>query len=378
VTELPVELVESPPAFAALLERLQDQTVVGIDTEAASFHRYKDRVYLLQLSSRTHTAVVDPLAVDGLPGLGAWLARDTTEFVFHDGDYDLRLLRLEFGFRVARLFDTRIAAQFLGEPSVGLAAQLERRFGVETDKRLQRADWSSRPLTPEMVRYAATDTRYLPALRDAMRDELERIGRLEWVAEECALLSTVEWPAPEPAEQAFLRLKGARALDRRGLAVLRELYVWRELAAVRTDRPLFRILGTEALLAMAAKRPRTAKGLESIRGVGRETAARRGAQLLEAIERGLAVPDRDLPAFQRAPRFRSDPEFEALLARLKTWRAGLAERLGLPAGLLAPNAILELAARKRPATLAELASLPNVRRWQVSAFGDELLGVLRR
>jgi ribonuclease D len=378
VSTIPLELVERDAALHDLLARFEREAVVGIDTEAASFHRYKDRVYLLQLSSRTATAIVDPLGTGGLGPIGPWLGTGRTEFVFHDADYDLRLLRLEYGFEVGRLFDTRIAAQFLNEPSVGLGALLESRFGVKTDKRFQRADWSLRPLEADMLEYAATDTHYLIPLRDQFHDELVRIGRFAWVQEEFELLTKVEWGEPESPDEGFLRMKGARRLDRRGLAVLRELHRWREDTASRLDRAQFRILGNDSILHLATSRPTTIPALEQVPGMGRETIARRGAELLEAIGRGLRVPDAELPAFPRPPRVRPDPAFDVRLEQLKAWRLGLAERIGLPVGLVAPNALLEGVARRTPHSLEELATVPGIRRWQVGEFGGELLGVIAR
>lgn len=372
----PVEVVETPAAFAALLDRIHHEPIVGLDTEAASFHRYRDRVYLLQVSSPTHTAVVDPLAVGGLPGLGELLAESSIEFVFHDADYDLRLLYHEYGYRVAHLFDTRVAAQFAGESSIGLAAVLLSRFGVTTDKRFQRADWSARPLSPAMIAYAATDTRYLVALRDSLRSDLERLGRLAWVEEECTLLTQVEWAPPQPPEEAFLRFKGARTLGRRGLAVLRELFTWREREAERLDRATFRILGNEPLLAMAAEPPDSLDSLARIRGVGRDLQARRGSELLAAIRRGLDLPESELPRFERGVRPRPDPAFDLRLERLKAVRTELAATYLLPPGLLCPNATLEAIARRMPAGPAELEAVPGVRRWQVNTFGDRLLGAI--
>jgi ribonuclease D len=376
VSAIPLELVAEPGRLAELVDRVRDEPIVGMDTEAASFHRFRDRIYLLQLSSPSTTTIVDPLGTGGLESLGGWLTGGRTEFVFHDADYDLRLLRLEYGFQVSRLFDTRVAAQFLNEPAIGLAALLETRFGVKTDKRYQRADWSARPLAPEMLAYAATDTHYLLPLRDAFREELTRAGRLAWVEEECALLTRVEWDPPEAPEEAFFRVKGSRHLDRRGLAILRELYVWREHLSTRLDRAAFRVISNETMLTLAQRRPRTISALEQIPGVGRETIARRGGELLEAIHRGLALADADLPAFPRHPRIRPDPAFEARVERLKEWRKGLAERLALQPGLVAPNALLENIARRTPGTEEELLLVPGIRRWQVGEFGREILTVL--
>ncbi|MBM4186107.1 MAG: ribonuclease D [Gemmatimonadetes bacterium] len=369
----PTDLIETPTALAAVLERFRQEPVVGIDTEAASFHRFHDRVYLLQISTPRETAVVDPVAVGSLETFGSWFQGNDTEFVFHDADYDLRLLHKQFGFRLRRLFDTRIAAQFLGLERIGLAAILEERFGVATNKKWQRADWSARPLSPEMIEYAATDTRYLTAVRDQFRAELEAKGRLGWVEEECQLSRSVEWGLADPPEVAFLKAKGARDLDRRGLAVLRELFSWRERLAARLDRALFRIVSTEVLIELSARRPDTPDALVRLRGIGTEIAARHGADIISAIRRGLAIPEAALPGFERRPRHRPDPTFEARLERLKAARTAVAERLQLPAGLVAPNATLEAIARAAPRTIAALGQIPSVRRWQVTEIGPTLI-----
>lgn len=375
-TTVEPRLIADRPGFDSLVAEWQDEPVVGIDTEAASFHRFRDRVYLLQLSTPSQTVIVDPIGTNGLESLRPWFDHGTTQFIFHDADYDLRLMHREAGLRVRNLFDTRVAAQFLNLPGIGLAAILESRFGIRTDKRFQRADWSARPLTLDMLTYAATDTHYLPDLRIAFREELTAIGRLGWVEEECQLLTAVEWASPEPPEQTFLKIKGARDLDRRGLAILRELHIWREGIAERLDRALFRVIGNETLVSLASAPPQDLKALERIRGIGAENAARRGPEILAAIERGLAVPDSDLPAFPRHPRYRPDPAFDVRVERLKAWRATLADRINLPPGLVAPNATLEGVARAAPTTTDELLNVAGIRRWQAIEFGNELLALV--
>ncbi len=371
-------LIADTPAFEALVATWRDEPVVGLDTEAASFHRFRDRVYLLQLSTPDQTVIVDPVGTNGLEPLRPWFDHGNTQFIFHDADYDLRLMHREAGLRIRSLFDTRVAAQFLNLPGIGLGAILESRFGIKTDKRFQRADWSARPLTKEMLTYAATDTHYLPDLRIAFRDELLGLGRLSWFEEECELLTKVEWPAAEPPELTFFKIKGARDLDRRGLATLRELHVWREAIADRLDRALFRVIGNEALVVIATQRPRDIPALERIRGIGAENIARRGAEILQAVERGNAIPEAELPAFPRHPRYRPDPAFDSRVDRLKAWRTTLAARIDLPPGLVAPNATLDSVARLAPTTVAELLAVPGIRRWQVGEFGTELLGLVAK
>jgi ribonuclease D len=371
-----VLFVERQEAFDDLLPELAASGQLAVDTEAASFHRYSDRVYLLQLSSRERTLVVDPLTVTDLTRFGAVLADPGVEIVFHDADYDLRLLEREFGIRATRLFDTRVAAQLLDEPGIGLAALLEKYQGVTLDKRFQRADWSRRPLSEDMLRYAATDTKHLLQLRDVLAERLEAAGRAAWAAEEFALLEDVRWGPAEDEEPAWLRLKGAKALKPRELAVLRELHAWRDEQAKRLDRAAFRVLNNEPMLAMARALPADLEALKGIPGIGSETISRRGPQLLAAIERGRAIPDSRLPRLERPPRRAPDPILEARVERLKALRNRLAANLGLQPGVLCPNGTLEAIARTNPRTLEELAAVPELRHWQRREIGRELLAAV--
>lgn len=368
--------IDTQAAFETLLAELGREPLLAVDTEAASFHRYHDRVYLVQLSSRTRTAIVDPLAVTDLAPLGRLLADPGVEVVFHDADYDLRLLDQQYAFRAARLFDTRVAAQLLNEPGIGLAALLEKYLDVRLDKRFQRADWSIRPLPPEMLEYAASDTRHLPALRDILRARLAEVGRLTWAEEEFALLERVKWGAVEDDEPGYLRVKGAKLLRGRHLAALRELHQWREETAASTDRAAFRILNTEPLLAIAKALPADVSALRAIRGVGPDLVDRRGREILAAVQRALDLAEGDLPRIERGPRRVPDPALEARVDRLKAKRNELAARLQLAPGVLCPNATLEAIARARPRTIDELRGIPGIRRWQAETFGAELLEVV--
>jgi ribonuclease D len=373
-----IRLIQTQDELERLFERLRTEPLLAVDTEAASFHRYKDRVYLLQLSSRQETAVVDPLSVTSLAPLGDVLTNSSIEIVFHDADYDLRLLSQEYGFRGNNLFDTRIAAQLLNEPGVGLAALLEKYLGVQLDKRYQRADWSARPLTPEMLEYAAADTRHLPVLRDLLKERLGERGRLEWAEEEFELLSGVRRGAPEQEEPAYLRLKGAKALGGRALAVLRELVQWREDLARRTDKAAFRILNNEPMLLMAKSPPRDLAALKAVRGIGQEQAERRGREILAAVQRGLEIPEKDLPRIERPPRRVPDAAYEARLERLKAVRNVLATRYDLAPGVLCPNGILEAVARINPATPEQMSQIRELRRWQLREIGSGLLAALQQ
>lgn len=368
-------LVGEQGPFEALIARAIATGQVALDTEAASFHRYHDRVYLVQLTAGGETSVIDPLTIDSLEPLGQLLADTTVEKVFHDADYDLRLLYHEFKFTARRLFDTRIAAQLLGEPSIGLGALLQLHFGLTPDKRFQRADWSARPLTEGMLEYAAGDTSHLNELRDILRSKLIEKKRLGWAEEEFVILEGTRWDGGivDPRE-SFIRLKGARVLDRRGLALLRELYDWRETTASKLDRAAFRIMGNEVLIHLAASPVSTLEDLAKVKGVGRDVAERRGAELLDAMERGKAVPEAELPRFERGPRRPEiDPTYEFRLEKLKVRRNQLAIDLGLQPGVLCPNGTLEAIARAQPPSVEAMAGLPGLREWQRHELGAAFL-----
>jgi ribonuclease D len=372
----PHRYVRSNAELATLMRLVSHEPLVAMDTEAASFHRFVDRIYLIQLSTKRETAIIDPLTVDDVAALGAILADPAHEVVFHDADYDLRILDRDYGFRAKRLFDTRIAAHLLGEPAVGLAALVEKHVGVTLDKKYQRADWSRRPLPPEMLEYAATDTRYLLELREKLRGLLEARGRLAWAEEEFRRLEGVRWTPVETNGGAHLRMKGARKLGRRGLAVLRELVPWRDAIAAELDRATFRVISNEALLALSAAPPRSRADLEKVGGISPRLVAERGASLLAVVERGLAVPDKDLPRFPHAERRAADPAFDQAVERLKGVRNAAAERLALDPGVLCPKGTLEAVARARPKSAAALGEIPEVRRWQVEVLGADFLKAL--
>jgi ribonuclease D len=373
-----VKYIRTPDALADAVAALRREPVVGADTEAASFHRYHDRIFLIQLASPSDTLIVDPLALEDLSPVGELLADPGVEKVFHDADYDLRILDRDYGFHARRLFDTRIAAQLAGDPAVGLAALLERYLDVRLAKEHQKADWSQRPLPPELLAYAAADTAHLPALREALRARLAALGRLAWAEEEFARLEAVRWTGMPNGPEGYLRLKGAKALRPRQLAVLRELYAWREGVAAARDRAPFRILGNDALLAIAQAAPRSPADLAAVPRLPPRLAARYGAALLAAVRRGLAVPEAELPRVERTVRPPRDPAFDARLERLKAARNRVAAELGLDPGVLCGRATLEAVARAAPPPndRAGLARIGELRRWQVEVLGDALLAAL--
>ena len=376
-----MKYVDTPQDLAAFIASVRRESRVGVDTEAASFHRFRDRIYLLQISSPTQTALIDPVAIAAtdLAPVGALLADPQLEKVFHDADYDLRVLDRDYAFHAVRLFDTRVAAQLAGEPAIGLAALLEKYVGVKLDKEHQKADWSLRPLTPPMLAYAAADTHYLLPLRDALEQRLQSLGRLAWAREEFKQLESLRWtgPAGSGEEDTYLRLKGAKGLGPRSLAALRLLHRWRDTVAERDDKASFRIIGNESLVAVSRALPATRADLTHIRELPSSLARRHGDALLAAVARAKSLSDAELPRLERRPRPQKDPGFDTRLERVKAVRNRVAAELGLEAGVLCGRTTLEAVVRARPTNRAALEQIGELRRWQIDVLGDALLEAVR-
>ncbi|MHB0962056.1 MAG: ribonuclease D [Gemmatimonadaceae bacterium] len=370
-----VQYLDSDDSVGKFLEGIRGTPLLALDTEGASFHRFIDRIYLLQLSTRDVHAIIDPLPIAHPAALGALLEDPNVEVVFHDADYDLRLLHQDYGWHVRRIFDTRVASQLLGVKAFGLAALLEQHFGVKLDKKHQRADWSMRPLTKGMLDYAAQDTLHLLQLRDVLKGQLERKERWSWAQEEFERLEGTRW-APEDAAESFLRIKGARDLTRRELAVMREVTRWRDSAALALDRATFRVVANDVLLEISRLQPTTVDALGAIKGMPRGMMERAGQEVLSAVQRGLAVPEAQLPRFPKSTRWEKDPEFDDKFGRLKAVRDDAARRLDLDPGVLGSRERLEAVARLVPRSVEDLATIPELRRWQVAEMGADFVKAL--
>lgn len=370
------QYVDTPKAAEQLMASLGRVDRIAIDTEGASFHRFIDRIYLIQISTRDVTAVIDPLTAGDLPALGAVLADRSVEVVLHDADYDLRLLHQDYGWHPTNIFDTRIAAQLLGIPAFGLGALLEKYLGIRLEKKHQRADWSMRPLPQDMLEYAQEDTRYLLRLRDLIGADLERLGRMEWAREEFDLLEGTRW-AEENESLAFMRIKGARDLTRRELAVLGELAQWRDSKAAELDRAVFRVMANEVLLEVARTAPTREDQLLGIKGMPRSLAQRASREILDAVARGMAIPEDKLPRYPKSLRWQKDPDFDRRATLLRGARDAAAKRLQLDPGVLCSRERLEAVARRNPATMEELAEVQELRKWQAKELGPDFLRALQ-
>jgi len=308
-----------------------------------------------------------------LSPLGPLFAAGRTEVVFHAGDNDLVHLKRRFGFTFGAIFDTSVAARFLGLRSLGLDVLIRDRLGIELPPSRQKDDWSVRPLSEPQRLYAAADVLHLIELKEHLREELGRMGRLGWVEEECAALAA-EPVSERPVDpDAYARLKGARELPARGLAILRELYATREQLAVAADRPPFKILSDATLVALAASAPADREALQPIAGCTPRVIGRWGDAILAAIGRGRSGPEPEPPTSARGPRPSLSGAARRRIEALRQWRSEAAPRLGLDPGVLLPNRLIHRLAEAAPRDVHALASVEGVRRWRAESLGGELV-----
>lgn len=328
-------MIDTDVKLAALLPKLRAAQWLALDTEADSLHAYPEKVCLIQISTTDGDELVDPLAPIDLNSL--FEVFNGRELIFHAADYDLRLLEKHHQFRPSSIFDTMLAARLLGERQFGLSALVENFLGVKLDKGSQKADWAQRPLTEKMEIYARNDTHYLKPLADKLKAALEAKGRLGWHQESCAhLIEECSRPAAVDTD-AVWRVKGSSILGRAALAVLRELWQWREKEAVAYCRPPFFVLSHERMVdisdAAAAQQP-----FENI--LPPKMSPRRREALLNAVKAGVAVPTSRHPEILRHE-FRRPSEVEFRRFReIEKRRNAHAHELAIDPTLIASKAVI--------------------------------------
>lgn len=392
------EFIDSFSDLERLGKRLSKERVIAVDIEADSLHHYAPKICLIQISTLKDTFIVDPLATKTIEPLSPLLSGREIKKVFHGADYDLRSLLRDFGTALQNIFDTMIASQFLGEKEVGLAAVLKTRFGVILNKKYQKADWSKRPITHDMLLYAAADTHYLVKLYHELERELKRKSRLDWVKEECDILS-VECATPnnthwtcrpgtadvglqhtnkaDEGSPLFRRFKGAGTMPPRDLAILEKLLAFRDRRARKQDRPPFKLFGNNLIKELVKAKPASRRAIENIPGLPRNFMKQYAKEALSAISKGIAVPKHRLPVYPKKPRPRRDPKKQDRMLRLKTWRDIKAKDLDLEPGVLCNNALLDAVAALRPESIDGLEAIPAMRQWQKRLFGQEIIRVVQ-
>lgn len=360
-------------SFDRLIGDLRNAPEIAIDTEADSLHSYFDKVCLIQISAAGADHVVDPLAPIDISGLGTVLSDPAIRKILHGADYDIRILDRDYGIRVRNVADTMICAQLAGEPAVGLAALVEKYAGVALDKKHQRADWARRPLPAPMLRYATEDTAHLSKILGILQAKLVELGRWGWAVEEFERLEAISFSPVDEEEERWRRLKGSGKLDRLGLEILRSLHGWRDGLARERDVPAFKVIGNDALLSVAEKKPKTTGALIDEAKVPTRLARRYARPLLSAVRSAAEVAEADLPEKQKKKSWRRDRDVEKRIDALKKLRDSKAKSLGIEPGILAPRHVLEAVATAQPSSVDDLARIDNMRRWQIEVLGKELV-----
>jgi ribonuclease D len=362
--------VGTQQALQTLVDDLKQQTRVAVDTEANSLHAYHERVCLIQFSTPETDYLVDPLSIANLSPLEAIFADSKIEKVFHAVDYDVYGLNRDYGFSINNLFDTMIAARTLGYTSLGLGNLLHEKFGIELNKRFQKADWGQRPLPDDLIDYARLDTHYLLDLRDALEVELHQKGRWELAHEDFLRASQVNGHNGDPRER-WQRISGQQDLNRRQQTILHELCLARERIAEKLDRPLFKVISDRHLLALAQNAPQKMSELGEL-GLSERQIHRLGRTMLEAIQRGQSTRLVHAAEMERAP--------EAVLnrlQRLKSWRKQAAEQLGVESDVILSRVTMQAIAEKNPHTDQELAEIMHESPWRLAQYGADILKALR-
>ncbi|HEY2981306.1 MAG TPA: HRDC domain-containing protein [Anaerolineales bacterium] len=362
--------VNTGPFLARMIADLSSQPRLAVDTESNSLHAYRERVCLIQFSTPQTDYILDPLEFADLSSLAPIFQDPAIEKIFHAVEYDLICLRRDYGFGLANLFDTMQAARILGYPAVGLDRLLNDKFGILVDKRYQKADWAARPLTAEQIHYARLDTHHLFQLRDVFEAELREKGRWLLAQEDFRRSCDPEQPKTRAAGEVRERFSGRRDLSPRELTVVNELVLFRELIAEQMDRPPFKVMDDETLIAVARAAPQTQADLAAA-GVSGKQIRLWGQAILAAVQRGAEAP--------LAKRKQVSRPTDATLARaekLKDWRKKVAKEMGVESDIVLPKPYIQLLAENSPRTQRDLENLMVQSPWRFEAFGAQILELL--
>lgn len=355
-----------------MAEQLQRFSQIAVDTESNSLYAYQEQVCLIQFSSPEQDYLVDSLALKDLSLLRPIFANPAIEKIFHAAEYDLICLRRDFDIRPVNLFDTMQAARILGRPAVGLGAVLEAEFGITLDKRYQRANWGQRPLPVAMLNYARLDSHYLIALRERLAAALVEAGRWELAEEDFRRISEVSLPA-EDGHGPCWKVNGSRDLTPQQTAVLKELCLYRDAQARRSNLPPFKVLSNDMLLEVAQSCPESHIDLLHVQALPVKLRDRHGGELLAAVRRGLRAE----PIF-RSTSPRPSDEYLNRLDRLREWRKNTARALGVESDVVLPRETLETIAENCPRNAQELEKIMALLPYRFQHYANDILKLLQR
>jgi ribonuclease D len=368
---LAVSLVDTPAALAALCARIARAPRIGLDTEFHTEKSYTPHLMVVQLLFDDGVALVDPLAVRDLRPLVDALAG--ARVVGHALSSDLRILADAFETLPREVFDTQVAAAFVGYGiSISLLDLVRELCGVTLRKSQTVSDWSTRPFTPKQVEYLVDDVRYLFTLEDTLRERLAARGRERWAEEEMPALVELRTYRSDP-RRLYQRVSGNARMNRRELGILNELALLRDRYARERNIPLKYVLPDDVMAGLVQLRPKSVDELSQLRRIDAGTRRNLGERIVEAVQRGEAIDEDELPP--RAPK-PLGPQREALVSTMAVLVSALAAENDLPTTLLLPRAALERIAREAPQTAEALGDVVNLTSWRRQLVVDPLWDLL--
>lgn len=369
--------IERADELAEFCEEIGDGPI-AVDTESDHFHAYQAQVCLIQVGDAHKSALVDPLAIDGddMEPLFELLRDPQVVTLLHAARNDIRELDRDYGVGIANVFDTQVAAKFLGYERNALSWLQEELVGQTPPGNYQRFDWTRRPIPQEAREYAAADVVDLFVLRERFLPELEESGWLEPFYQHCAYIAAISAYEPSPFDpEGWWSVKGRKGLGGRGRAALEALYQARHEICTAENRAALHIFPNDAMVRVARARPSTLEELRQIKRLPDETVDRHGDEILEAIERARSA---DIPPKKRPRTHRPRPSADerARFSALKDWRNRTSDALDLSGALIATNATLSEIAADPPSSVVGLDAFPAILPWHRDMFGDEILAAL--
>jgi len=373
VTLPPFKFVKNHSTWTECLAQLQGEPRLAIDLEANSLYAYRERVCLIQISVPGHDYIIDPVAGFKFEALGELIADPAVEKIFHAAEYDLILMKRQYGWTLKNLFDTMWATRILGNRRCGLANLLEGHFDVKQNKRHQKANWCKRPLSPAQLAYAQMDTHYLITLADHLAEELKAAGRLEEAREIFAEQTHIQLPDNGFDPDGFWSIGAIKTLNGRQRAIVKALYSYRDQQAKKQDRPPFKVFGDRTLIELAETAPSTINDLPAVYGMSNGQIRRYGRNILQIVREAEKAPA------PRRPRANSQRQPDAVYIRyekLHNWRKERARRRGVESDVIVSRNTLWQLAQHNPQSEQELAQIECLGTWRREAYGEDILRAL--
>lgn len=359
--------VDTTSKLNNMLADLLAQPRVAVDTESNSLHAYREQVCLMQFSTPKADYLVDPLALSDLSELAPVFSNHKIEKIFHAAEYDLICLRRDFGFVFANLFDTMHAARTLGYPAVGLDSMLKEKFGIQMDKRHQKADWAARPLSAEQIHYARLDTHYLFDLRNALEAELIEKERLQFAREDFARACTPDEQRVKNHAEPWERFAGRKDISQRELTIIAQLCKWRDKEAERLNRPPYKVMVDDVIIKMAKDIPEQKVDLSGA-GMSEKQIRLWGDAVLKAIQAGL-----EAPLVEKKQAERKNDAVLRRLEKIKAWRKKIGEEMKVESDIILPKPYVGMLAENPPKDMDELQSMMKDAPARVEKFGVQIL-----